>query len=111
MNIYELTNPEILLHLGQSFKKWRLSPSGAGLSQMQLAEESGISITSIKRFEKTGNITLGSLIALLRAAHLLESLGTLIPSLETEPSPLEILAQERQKKPLRQRAIRSDKKS
>lgn len=105
-----MTNKELLLHLGRSFKKWRLLPEGAGLSQIQLSKDSGVSTTSIKRFEKTGHITLGSLIALLRATQLLESLDTLIPNTTMQPSPLELLEQERQQKPLRQRATRSDKK-
>lgn len=111
MNIYEMTDQEIVLRLGQSFKQWRLDPRGAGFTQIQLSEYSGVSITSIKRFEKTGHITLNSLIALLRAFHLLESIEDLIPTLDTQPGPLEILEQERQKKSPRQRAPRSDKKS
>ena len=111
MNHYEMTDNEIMLQLGQSFKKWRVDPRGAGFSQMQLSEESGVSITSIKRFEKTGHITLGSLIALLRAIQLLEPLEALIPNIDTQPSPLELLALERKNPSSRQRAPRIGKKS
>ena len=41
-------------------------------SQMQLAERSGVSLGSIKRFEQTGKI---SFEALLRLAHVLGSLA------------------------------------
>lgn len=41
------------------------------LTQMQLAEKSGVSLSSLKRFERTGEISLSSL---LRIAMVLDSL-------------------------------------
>lgn len=105
MNIYQLTNDEIALKLAQSVKNWRISPNGLGMTQADLAKASGIGLTPLKRFEKTGAITIRNLIAILRAADLLDGLLTLIPDFES-PSPLDILAQEK-KKHIRKRAPRT----
>jgi transcriptional regulator with XRE-family HTH domain len=43
----------------------------AGLSQVELAERSGVSLGSFKRFERTGQISLESL---LKLAHVLNRL-------------------------------------
>jgi len=88
-------------------KAWRISPQGAALSQVEAAHKSGIGLTPLKRFEKTGAITLRNLVALLRALNLLDGLETLIPEPDA-PSPLELLAAER-KRPQRQRAPRKSK--
>jgi Helix-turn-helix. len=60
------------------------------MTQEELARRSGASLTSIKRFEKTGNITLGNFIALMRALGLIEKLEELVPSPES-PGPLDLL--------------------
>jgi hypothetical protein len=97
MTIQHLTNTEISLRLAQSLRAWRISPDGAGLSQVDLARKSGIGLTPLKRFEKTGAITLRNLVALLRALDLLDGLETLIPEPGT-PGPLALLEAERSKK-------------
>lgn len=97
MTIQHLTNTEISLRLAQSLRAWRISPDGAGLSQVDLARKSGIGLTPLKRFEKTGAITLRNLVALLRALDLLDGLETLIPE-PGAPGPLALLEAERSKK-------------
>lgn len=97
MTIQHLTNTEISLRLAQSLRAWRISPDGAGLSQVDLARKSGIGLTPLKRFEKTGAITLRNLVALLRALDLLDGLETLIPELDAL-GPLALLETERSKK-------------
>lgn len=97
MTIQHLTNTEISLRLAQSLRAWRISPDGAGLSQVDLARKSGIGLTPLKRFEKTGAITLRNLVALLRALDLLDGLETLIPEPDA-PGPLALLDAERSKK-------------
>jgi len=109
MSIYGMTDNEIVLHLANTFKKWRVDPRAANYTQAKLAERSGVSTTSIKRFEKTGHITLNNLVALMRALHLLESFETLLPRIEDlQPSPLEILEQERKNQSPRRRASRKN---
>lgn len=107
MSIYNLSNPELARQLGGAVREWRLSPEGAGMTQTALSEKSGVSLTSIKRFEKTGGITFINLIALLRALGLLDRLDGLIPS-PGAPGPLDVLEAE-QAKVKRKRAPRSDK--
>src|SRR5450631_2578130 len=105
MPLHHLTNTEIAAHLAQAIKAWRISPQGAALSQVELARKSGIGLTPLKRFERTGAITLRNLVALLRALDLLDGLETLIPAPEA-PGPLALLAAE-QKRTRRQRAPRA----
>jgi hypothetical protein len=95
MPLHHLTNIEIAARLAQSLKAWRISPQGAALSQVELARKSGIGLTPLKRFEKTGAITMRNLVALMRALDLLDRLDGLVPVPE-EPGPLALLAAERQ---------------
>ena len=96
MSLHHLTNTEIASHLAQAIKAWRISPQGAALSQVELAHKSGIGLTPLKRFEKTGAITLRNLVALLRALDLLDGLDSLVPAPDA-PGPLAILAAEKQR--------------
>jgi hypothetical protein len=105
MSLYHLTNTEIAQRLAQAIKVWRISPQGAALSQAALARKSGIGLTPLKRFEKTGAITLRNLVALLRALNLLDGLETLVPPPDA-PGPLAMLAAER-KRTRRKRAPRT----
>lgn len=100
-----MTNDEVAVALAHSIRRLRLSPT-VGMSQEELSRRSGAGLTPIKRFEKTGKLTLTNFIAVLRALDLLDGLETLIPD-ASEPSPLELLHQSRQQKPQRQRAPRS----
>jgi hypothetical protein len=72
-----------------------------------ISRKSGIGLTPLKRFEKTGAITLRNLVALLRALNLLDGLDALIPS-PNAPGPLALLAAEK-KQSQRQRAPRANK--
>lgn len=109
MDLYQLTNDEVAQRLAAAAKAWRISPNGAGLSQAELSQRSGIGTTPLKRFEKTGAITLRNLIAILRAMHLLENLDQFIPDPES-PGPLDILAEEQRKaKQARKRAPKQHK--
>lgn len=107
MPLNHLNNTEIAARLAQALKAWRISPEGAGITQVELARRSGIGLTPLKRFEKTGAITLRNLVAILRALKLLDGLELLVPAADA-PGPLELLAAER-KRPLRKRAPRADK--
>ena len=107
MPLHHVTNTEIALRLAHAIKAWRISPQGAALSQVELARKSGIGLTPLKRFEKTGAITLRNLVALLRALDLLDGLLGLVPTPDA-PGPLAILAAEKQRHQ-RQRAPRKGK--
>src|SRR5260370_8583878 len=101
------TKTEIAGALAHALRAWRISPQGAAMAQGDLAHKSGIGLTPLKRFEKTGAITLRNLIALLRALNLLDGLETLVPPPEA-PGPVALLAAER-KRTQRQRAPRASK--
>ncbi len=105
MSFNNLTNTEIAERLAHAMREWRISPEGAALSQVDLARKSGIGLTPLKRFEKTGAITLRNLVALLRALNLLDGLETLVPAPDA-PGPLALLAAE-QKRTQRKRAPRA----
>lgn len=107
MSLYHLANTEIAERLAHAIKAWRISPQGAAMSQVELAHKSGIGLTPLKRFEKTGAITLRNLVALLRALNLLDRLEGLIPEPDV-PGPLALLAAE-QKGARRKRAPRTSK--
>src|ERR1700681_1444565 len=98
MSLNHLSNTEIAQRLARAIKEWRISPQGAAMSQVELAHKSGIGLTPLKRFEKTGAITLRNLLALLRALNLLDGLENLIPEPDA-PGPLELLAAARRRTP------------
>lgn len=99
MPLNHLTDREIALRLAHSLRAWRLSPRGAGMTQSALSKKSGVGLTPLKRFEKTGGTTLQNLVAIFRGLDLLDHLENLVPEPDT-PGPLEIL--EAQKAELRQ---------
>src|SRR5512135_3399131 len=104
MSIQHLTDREISLRLARALRAWRVNPRGAGMTQEELSRRSGVGLTPLKRFEKTGGTTLSNLVAMLRALDLLDRLEDLIPDPDS-PGPLEVLEAERAKLK-RQRAPR-----
>lgn len=109
MSVYQLTNDEVAQRVAAAVKAWRISPNGAGMSQVELSRASGIGLTPLKRFERTGAITLRNLIAILRAMDLLEAIEAIVPDPDA-PSPLDILAEEQRKaKHARKRAPKQQK--
>ena len=105
MALNHLADDEIALRVAQAIRTWRTSPDGAAMTQAEVAAKSGVGLTPLKRFEKTGATTLRNLIAILRALDLLEGLESLVPQ-PSGPSPLDLLTAERTKRQ-RQRAPRS----
>lgn len=104
MSLDHLTDKEVALHIAQRLRAWRIEPDAAGMTLDELSRRSGMGLTPLKRFEKTGGITLRNLIALMRAMGLLDRLEALIPTPEG-PGPLDLLEAERSK-PVRKRAPR-----
>ena len=102
-----MTNDEVAAKFAEALRAWRVSPNGAAMTQADLAHKSGVGLTPLKRFEKTGAITLRNLIAILRTMDLLDNLLAVVPDADS-PSPLDVLAEEQKKaKQVRQRAPRS----
>jgi hypothetical protein len=104
VGLAQLTDREIAAVLAGRLQRWRIDPKGAALSARELSKRSGMGLTPLRRFEKTGGITLRNLIALMRVMGLLERLEGLIPD-PAAPSPMDILQAE-EKKHIRRRAPR-----
>jgi len=105
MNADILTDREVAIRLARKLRAWRIDPRGAGMTQAELAARSGVGLTPLKRFEKTGGITLNNLVALLRALNLLDALEQLVPEPDS-PGPLDLLKADRAVARQRQRAPR-----
>jgi hypothetical protein len=104
----QLTDREIAAAIAKRLRRWRVDPKGAAMSASELARRSGMGLTPLRRFEKTGGITLRNLIALMRAMGLIERLEGLVPDPLT-PSPMDILQAEQATR-TRQRAPRRKSK-
>lgn len=80
LDIYELSNGEVAASLGERFREYR---GALGLSQKDVAQQSGVSVMTIVRFERgQGNsIRLDNLIALMRAVQRLDDIADLIPEI------------------------------
>lgn len=95
---FRLTDDAILNELGARLRARRLQ---ANLSQDELAEQAGLNRKVIARIEAGGQTNSISLIRLLRALGLLESLDQLVP--QVGPTPIELFNQQQGQKQ-RQRA-------
>ena len=69
--IYAKTDEEILKEIGSYLKQRRI---GANLTQLELAEATGISKIQISQIERTGKTSLATLVALSRKLGLLQQL-------------------------------------
>ena len=77
-NIYMLSDTMILTKIGEHLKAVRLKQN---ITQQRLAEEAGVSLSSVKKIEK-GEI--GSFDSLLRVLRTLGKLDVLLPLVEEE---------------------------
>lgn len=79
MNKFTITKLpfDILRDIAEKHKKIR---KRLGLSQVELAERSGVSLGSIKRFERTGQVAFESLLKLVFILGRLEEFDTLLDS-------------------------------
>ena len=86
-NLSYTTNQDIIILLCQRLKEYRLA---ARMSQREMAEKSGVSLTTISHFEQgmNRNITLNNFISLLRVLGLEQRLSDLLPELPVPPMAL-----------------------
>ena len=76
--------------LRQTADRYRQLRKRSGYTQEELAERSGVSLGSLKRFEQTGQVAFASL---LRLAHVLDTLTDFKPRpVLTKRSPRELTA-------------------
>lgn len=80
----EYSTPELVRMLGGRFKEYRMR---CGLTQREVAELSGIGLTTIHKFESgtASNISLATFILLLKVVGRMESIRDLLPELPESP--------------------------
>ncbi len=81
------TNQDFIMLLSQRLKEYRLA---ARISQKEMAEKSGVSLTTISHLEQgvNQNITLNNFISLMRAIGMEQRLNDLLPELPMPPMAL-----------------------
>lgn len=91
-----LTHQEICRELGQRCRRLRLQ---ANLSQLELAERAGVSLSSIRRMEAGGQATLELLVRVVQALHLVSHLENLLilPVLSIADAERDVAATKRQR--------------
>ena len=79
-DFYEYSIPELIKLLGQRFKDYRLR---SNMTQKEVSEQSGITITTIHKFENgtSGNMSLGTFLLLLKAIGQIDAFDELMPEL------------------------------
>ncbi len=77
---YEYSIPELISLLGERFKDYRLRSE---MTQKDVAEQSGITINTIHKFEngKAGNMSLGTFLLLMKAIGCIDMLDEVMPEL------------------------------
>lgn len=77
---YEYSIPELIRMLGTRFKDYRLR---SNMTQKEVSEQSGITITTIHKFENgaSGNMSLGTFLLLMKSIGQLDALDEVLPEL------------------------------
>jgi transcriptional regulator with XRE-family HTH domain len=83
-DLYEYSTPELVRLLGSRFKEYRMR---CNLTQKEVAELSGIGLTTIHKFENgtSGNLSLSTFILLLKVVGRVNALDDLLPELPKSP--------------------------
>lgn len=83
-DFYEYSIPELVRLLGSRFKEYRMR---CNLTQKEVAEQSGIGLTTIHKFENgtAGNVSLSTFILLLKVVGQINALDDLLPELPESP--------------------------
>jgi len=84
MDIYSLTDEQLVKQMGQRIRALRLRKN---TTQASVAKQSGLSLNTIKSLE-AGKGKLSSLIAVLRTLQELEHLNQFIPEIKVSPMQL-----------------------
>ncbi len=82
MGLYALTDNMILSKLGGAMKRLRLERN---VSQKELAQSAGVSISSVAAMERGESVSLKTLIPLLRALNSLDMLSDFFKEQEISP--------------------------
>jgi transcriptional regulator with XRE-family HTH domain len=84
VDFYEYSTPELVRLLGNRFKEYRMR---CNLTQKEVAELSGIGLTTIHKFENgtAGNLSLSTFILLLKVVGQIDALDNVLPELPESP--------------------------
>lgn len=82
--LYEYSTPELVRLLGARFKEYRMR---CNLTQKEVAELSGIGMTTIHKFENgtAGNISLSTFLLLLKVVGRIDAMDDVLPELPESP--------------------------
>ncbi len=80
-----LSNEAVGAELGRRIKDARIA---FPLTQLELARRAGVSQRTIANLEKGAEVTMGSLVSVLRALGLLSRMDLLVPKAEVRPTKL-----------------------
>ncbi|MCF0195204.1 MAG: helix-turn-helix transcriptional regulator [Bacteroidaceae bacterium] len=100
-DIYMLTDNAIMANIAVGIRETRLKQN---ISQLNLAKQAGISLSSVIRVEEGQIKSFDTLIRVLRT---LGRLDVLTPLVFKQPSPNDYFNRMNSKKPMRQRAAKS----
>lgn len=78
-----LSGNDIMREISRRFKQYRIA---FPMTQSDLSEKSMVSLSTIKRFENGGDISLSKMIQLMEALDLQGHLEVLIPDMSIRPS-------------------------
>ena len=83
-DFYEYSTPELVRLLGNRFKEYRMR---CNITQKEVAELSGIGLTTIHKFENgtAGNLSLSTFILLLKVVGQIDALDNVLPELPESP--------------------------
>ena len=83
-DLYEYSTPELVRLLGTRFKDYRMR---CNLTQKDVAEQSGIGLTTIHKFENgtAGDLSLSTFILLLKVVGQINALEDVLPELPESP--------------------------
>ena len=83
-DLYEYSTPELVRLLGSRFREYRMR---FNLTQREVAEQSGIGLTTIHKFENgtAGNLSLSTFILLLKVVGQINALDDILPELPESP--------------------------
>ena len=82
MELYALTDNMILEKIGENIKRMRLERN---ISQKELAGSAGVAISSIAALERGENISLKTIVPILRALNSLHMLSDFLKEPEISP--------------------------
>lgn len=83
-DLYEYATPELVRLLGARFREYRMR---CNLTQREVAEQSGVGLTTIYKFESgtADNLSLSTFILLLKVVGQVDALDDLMPALPESP--------------------------